>query len=339
MFLKDIALRYVEKTVSLLSRLEQALHTIYGKLVTERRWFAVLSAAVSDFWQKKMYYYSGYFTYSAFLAVLALLVASSAVLGFLMHSSDSVKEEMTKALQSVAPVISGTSKEAVNSLTNYRNVIGVLGIIALLWTGTKIFSTLEWAFCEIWESKRRSYARSKVLGLALISMVGVIFLLSFLVQFAFTAVWAWAVGKESVTYTVGSTLFKPVIGLAVNFAMFLFMYKVIPTVKQSFRNAMSGAIVSALLFLGLQYLLWFYFVQISNIPSVYGSLATAVILIIMLHLTGMIIFLGAEIVRMLGDEGAVEKHRMEAKLPTLFKRKTGSGEGANPRKSTTTTAD
>ena len=246
---------------------------------------------------------------------------------------------MTKALQSVAPVISGTSKEAVNSLTNYRNVIGVLGIIALLWTGTKIFSTLEWAFCEIWESKRRSYARSKVLGLALISMVGVIFLLSFLVQFAFTAVWAWAVGKESVTYTVGSTLFKPVIGLAVNFAMFLFMYKVIPTVKQSFRNAMSGAIVSALLFLGLQYLLWFYFVQISNIPSVYGSLATAVILIIMLHLTGMIIFLGAEIVRMLGDEEAVEYHRMEAKLPTLFKPKKGNGEGANPRKSATTTTD
>jgi len=59
----------------------------------------------------------------------------------------------------------------------------------------------------------------------------------------------------------------------------------------------------------------------------------------MLHLTGMIIFLGAEIVRMLGDEEAVEYHRMEAKLPTLFKPKKGNGEGANPRKSATTTTD
>jgi uncharacterized BrkB/YihY/UPF0761 family membrane protein len=72
-------------------------------------------------------------------------------------------------------------------------------------------------------------------------------------------------------------------------------------------------------FLAIQYLLAFYFGHISNMPSVYGSIATVIVLILWLHITGMIIFLGAEIIHAMSDEELVEEHRQTAKLPRLFK--------------------
>jgi uncharacterized BrkB/YihY/UPF0761 family membrane protein len=118
-----------------------------------------------------------------------------------------------------------------------------------------------------------------------------------------------------------------VIGLGVAFLLFLVVYRVIPTVRLSFRDIRVGALVAGAIFLVMQYLVSFYFGSISSVPSVYGALSTAIILIIWLHITGVITFFGAEVIFVMTDDALVEEHRARASSWSLFgERQNGSGE-------------
>ncbi len=314
----------------------RAVESIYRVFITDRRWFAVLSAAAEDFWTKKMYYYTGTFTYNAFLAIVALLVALSALIG-LLAGSKNLSDDFVKTLKSVVPIFGTTPQQTLDVMKTYKSVAGIIGILALIWTGTKIFGALEWGFCEIYGSKRRSYARKKVFGLLLISVIGLLFLAAFLVQFGFTAFWSWAVGDSGAVYDLGAFVAKPLIGFTVNFALFLAIYKIVPTVRQSIREIALGAAVAAALFLGIQYLLSFYFGSISKVPSVYGGLSTVIILLVWLHVTGMITFFGAEMIYVTHNEALVEQHRERASkwsfIPrSLSERAAAPGPGVSPRK-------
>jgi len=308
--------------------LEHTAGTVYTKLVTERKWFVVLSAAVTDFWQKRLYYYTGHFTYNALLAVLAMLFALTAVLGLIVRAYPSLQNELRDAIKAIIPVIGGTPAATTKAIMDNTTVVGIIGFFGLLWTGTKIFGSLEYGFCQVWDIKKRSYAKGKVLGLAMIAIAGVIVIVSIVVQLAFAAVWGWMVGKNGGWYTAGTVVLRPILGLAVNFALFLFIYQVIPPIEQKIKRSAVGAIISAAVFLGLQYLLAFYFGSISNLPSVYGSVATIIVLTIWLHLTGMVVFLGAEVIHAIYDEDMVERHKQEARLPSFRKRP--APEGAPP---------
>lgn len=309
--LKERFHEYSRKSRELTLRGLGALESIYKVLITDRRWFAIVSAAAEDFWAKKMYYFTGNFTYNAFLAIIALLVALSALIG-LLASSTTLSEEFVKTLKSVVPIFGTTPQKTLDAMKTYRGVAGVVGLVGLVWTGTKIFGAIEWGFCEIWGSRRRSYAKKKIFGTLLISIIGLLFLGAFLVQFGFNALWAWAVGSQGTLYDIGAFVAKPLVGFVVNFLLFLVVYKIVPTIKQAWKDVAVGAAVSAAVFLGIQYLLAFYFGSISRVPSVYGSVSTVIILLMWLHVTGMITYFGEEIIYVRQNEELLEEHRKRA---------------------------
>jgi membrane protein len=319
MGLMTLPTRTAKRVGQYLISLEHRAEKLYSALVTERRWFVILSAAVDDFWEKRLYYYTGHFTYAALLAVIAMMFALTAVVGILVRAYPSIQNDVRDAVKAFIPVIGGTPSSAVQSMMNNAAVVGVIGFLGLLWTGTKVFAALEYGFCQIWGCTKRSFVRRKVLGFSLIAAAGTIVIMSIVLQLGFAAVWGSLVGKTGFWYTTGIDVLRPLIGLAVNFALFAFIYQAIPPVKQKFKRSAVGAIISAAIFLGLQYVLAFYYGSISKVASVYGSLATVVVMVVWLHLTGMVIFLGAEIIHALYDEEMVEQYKKDARVEQFFK--------------------
>ena len=294
-------------------------HRLYSKLVTERRWFAVLSASAVEFRRKKMRYFTGYFAYNGFLGVLALLIALASLLGMVLKAYPNLKDNVSPMFKTLMPVIGGTPGQAMNTLTQYRNVLGAVSFVALLWTGTKIFGALELGFCQIWGVPKRKFTKGKILGIIFITVIGLLFLTSIVALFAFTAFWGWAVGKQGALYETGNVIFKPIVSLAFNFFLFLFVFQVVPPVKQALKRTALGAFVSAAFFLAMQYLLAYYFSSVSNIPSVYGSIATAVIMVVWLYVTGLIVFFGAGMIHVMQDEELLTAHKEQYVLPGLFR--------------------
>jgi membrane protein len=317
------AARFGNRMVSLEHRADR----LYASLVTERKWFVVLSAAVNDFWEKKLYYYTGHFTYSAFLALLAMFFALTAVVGIVLRAYPNAQPEIRDAVKGVIPIIGGTPSQAVTTMVDNAALVGVIGFFGLLWTGTKVFGALEYGFCLIWGCTKRTFVRRKVLGFMLIAAAGAIVIVSIIIQVGFSKVWGSLVGTEGFWFSAGKDVLKPIVGFAVNFALFAFIYQVIPPVRQEFKRSAVGAAVSAVLFLGLQYVLALYFGSISKMSSVYGSISTFVVLMTWLHITGMVIFMGAEIIHAIYDEDMVEKYKSEAKVEQFFKGRAAARNG------------
>lgn len=292
--------------------LAKVLGPPYRVLVAERRWFAILSASINDFIEKKLYYYSCSFTYNAFLAVIALLAALSAVIGILSRVSADVELQMVRFLRTIVPLTGTSAEGSLTAMRDYSSLVGIVGFVVLIWTSTRLFRATEVGISVIWGTGKRGYIRSKLYGALSVSIIGVLFIAAFLVQFGFMSFWGWLVGEGTFLYSVGTFFGKPLVGLIASYLLFLFVYKLVPSVPQGWKQIRVGAAVTGIAYLILLYGIDLYYGSISRVPVTYGALSTAFILIIWVHLLGIVIFMGEEIIFVSQHEEMIEECRKRA---------------------------
>ncbi len=288
-----------------LASLRAWLRHVNSALVREHRSYAVASAARADFLENRLRYHTYYFTVNAFMGVLALFVAVSSVMAFLPENE--FKRQLVEAMKSIMPILRGRSTETLSVFKSF-GVLGIISIVFLVWTATRIFEALESGFSIVWKTDKRPFARRTLVGLFMVAVIGALFLLTFAVQFGFNRLLGAMFESRGVGYHLGVSLAKPVIGLLVDFVLFFFIYRVVTGVKPGRGNCARAATLVAPLFLGSQYLLNLYFDYIYKVPIIYGSLASGVILVLWLQMTGVVTFYGAEVVYVLENEDLVREH-------------------------------
>lgn len=80
------------------------------------------------------------------------------------------------------------------------------------------------------------------------------------------------------------------------FLLFSAIYKVLPVVRIALRRAVVGGFVAALLWEGVRLLLVYYFTHLSFVNVVYSSLATLIIVLLILEIGAIILLLGAQVI-------------------------------------------
>jgi membrane protein len=71
---------------------------------------------------------------------------------------------------------------------------------------------------------------------------------------------------------------------------------VMPVGRLSWRHAFIGAVTAALLWEGSRHLLLWYFGTLSQISTVYGSLTTAIAVMLSLEIAATLLLLGAQVI-------------------------------------------
>ncbi|OJA05923.1 YihY/virulence factor BrkB family protein [Halomonas sp. QHL1] len=210
---------------------------------------------------------------------------------------------LTVQARHMAPAHAEVLLEAVRSLLDSRDVIGILSFPILLLFSSFAFRMLEDALAiifhapdsphikrSVWVSVMLPYAFMVVLGAALMVLTLVVTLassLNTLVMLLFERELPLAGFSE------------PVLNLASFIGVFLLfsaIYKVLPVVRIALRRAVVGGFVAALLWEGVRLLLVYYFANLSFVNAVYGSLATLVIVLISLEVGAVILLLGAQVI-------------------------------------------
>lgn len=289
------------------ARVAGRLRRTHAALVRRYRPYAIASAALADFREQRLGYHTHYFTFNAFLGTLAIFVTVTSLMGLLPHGG--VKTQLEDAILTVMPIFRGPPDRTMDVFHNYQGIIGAVSIAFLLWTGTRIFDALENGFGIIWRVGRgKRYALKKGLGLGLIVVIGVLFFVTFEVMLGFSAFWGAVVGSQGAAYEAGVGVARPVIGLLAGFLMFLIIYRVLPGVKPGIGSCARAGCVAAVLFLGSQYVLNVYFDVLYDVPLIYGSLASGIVLILWLQLVGMVTFYGAEIAYHLEEGELVRRY-------------------------------
>jgi YihY family inner membrane protein len=192
--------------------------------------------------------------------------------------------------------------DAFETFLEQRELIGVVGLCAMLFFSTLAFRMLEEAMRVVFhrsaKPKPRHPVMSYLLALAYVGTLGLGILVVTAVMITFDAippggirVLGWSLGGEDVS--VATVQIIAFAGLVVLLSSF---YWVMPQTRVRVRWAFIGGLVASVLWEAVRWILMWYFANLSLVDVIYGSLATVVVLLLSLEVAAIILLLGAEVI-------------------------------------------
>ena len=254
---------------------------------------------------------AGAVAYYALLSILPLLIL---IVIALSHVID--QQMLLETLERyVGWLVPGQSEPIVGELEGFlehRQVVGWVLVGTLLFFSSLAFTVLENAMSIIFfhrvAVRRRHFLISAILPYCYILFLGVGLLVVTLVSGGFEAIgrasidflgWHWSLGGFS-------SVLLYLLGVAGEILVLTSIYLVMPVGRLTLRHALIGGVTAALLWEATRHILVWYFGSLSQINVVYGSLTTAIVVLLSLEIAAGLLLLGAQVIseyERVGKEG------------------------------------
>jgi membrane protein len=282
---------------------------------TLRRPFSFLLGILRDFKRNQGLLLSGAVAYYTLLSIVPMSIL--ALIG-LSHFTEEEQlfHTLSTYLEMIIPGYAATLTEQVRVFLEHRNVIGIIGFLAMLFFSSIAFTVLENAMSVIFfhrvRIKRRHFLISAIIPYVYILVLGLgILLVSFITGAIETLenrqliIFGLRLSLEG---TSGVALY--ILGIIGEVLLLTSLYLVMPVVRITFRRALIGGIAATILWeITRRVLVWYYSV-ISVVNLIYGSFATAVVALLSTEAVALILLLGAQVIAELErktDDAAKEK--------------------------------
>ena len=244
---------------------------------------------------------AGAVAYYALLSIVPLLILIVIVLS---HVID--QEQLLNTIgRYLAWLLPGQSNAIVGELAKFvdhRDVIGWVLLVTMLFFSSLAFTVLENAMSVIFlhrvAVRRRHFMVSALMPYGYILTLGIGLLLVTLVAGSLQAM-----GDESFEFLGRDWSLRGVSGLMLYLLGFLgevfvltSVYLVMPVGRPALRHALVGAVTAALLWEVSRHVLVWYFSTLSQVSVVYGSLTTAIVVLLSLEIAATLLLFGAQMV-------------------------------------------
>ena len=244
---------------------------------------------------------AGAVAYYALLSIVPLLILTVIALSHVVDQAE-LLQTLGRYLEWLVP---GQSKAIVQELASFlahRELIGWVLLATMLFFSSLAFTVLESAMSVIFHhraSRRpRHFLVSALIPYGYILCLGFGMLLVTLVAGSLQSMGlervdllerSWSLGGVS-----GALLY--LLGLAGEIFVLTSVYLVMPVGRLSLRHALLGGVTAALLWELSRHALVWYFATLSQIGTVYGSLTTAIAVLLSLELAATLLLLGAQVI-------------------------------------------
>ena len=244
---------------------------------------------------------AGAVAYYALLSIVPLLILIVIALSHVVDEAE-LLHVLGRYLEWLVP---GQSKSIVAELTNFldhRDVIGWVLLASMIFFSSLAFTVLENAMSVIFfhrvAIRRRHFLISALLPYCYILFLGIGLLLVTLVSGSLQVI-----GEENIDFlghhwSLGrlSRVLLYLLGLGGEIFVLASVYLVMPVGRLSLRHALIGAISAAFLWEISRHVLIWYFTTLSQVSVVYGSLTTAIAVLLSLDIAATLLLLGAQVI-------------------------------------------
>jgi membrane protein len=235
-----------------------------------------------------------YYSLLGLVPILAMLIGIARGFGL----EEALKNWLSRQFVEQKIVIDRIFQFADSSLkTAHQGVIAGIGILLLLWAGIKIFMYIEANLNTIWEVKgERSFARRFTDYLAMILLCPLIILLSSGMTVYLSATVA-AFTEGGFLEHVGAYLI-PLLNLIpflLTCLLFTFLYIFLPNTHVRFLPALWAGIIAGCMYQIVQWAYLYFQIGVTSYNAIYGTFAALPLLLIWIHLSWVIILMGAKI--------------------------------------------
>jgi membrane protein len=244
---------------------------------------------------------AGAVAYYALLSIVPLLIL---IVIALSHMTDQAEllETLSRYLEWLVP---GQSRAVVAELANFlahRDLMGPLLLATMLFFSSLAFTVLENAMSIIFHHRvairRRHFLVSALLPYCYILLLGVGLLLATLVAGVLQAIGAERLYFLGHSWSLGgvSRVLLYLLGLAGEIFVLTSIYLVMPVGRLSLRHALLGGVTATVLWEITRHILVWYFATLSQVNLVYGSLTTAIAVLLSLEIAATLLLLGAQVI-------------------------------------------
>ena len=238
-----------------------------------------------------------FYTTSSLPATLLLVVWSA---GFFFGNDiaqDALVEQVgtligPKAANSIQEILTNATPSPDNAYA------AIIAGITLLIGATTVFSEINTALNVIWRAEEKlpggiwQMLKSRLLSVSLILAIGFLLLVSLGISAGTAAMadYISALDKRLIFVVEG---INTLLSIVTTFLLFGMMYKILPTVRITWRQVWHAALATALLFTLGKYLIAIYIGR-SDVASIFGAASVIIIIILWVYYSVSIFLLGAE---------------------------------------------
>ncbi|NMM14777.1 MAG: YihY/virulence factor BrkB family protein [Rhodoferax sp.] len=244
---------------------------------------------------------AGAVAYYALLSIVPMLILTVIALSHFVDQA-ALLQTLGHYLEWLVP---GQSRAIVAELANFlahRDVLGWVLLGSMLFFSSLAFTVLENAMSVIFYHRvairRRHFLISAVIPYGYILSLGLGLLLVTLVAGSLQAMGQQRVDFLWRSWSLGglSGVLLYLLGLAGEIFVLTSVYLVMPVGRPSLHHALLGAVAAALLWELSRHVLVWYFTTLSQIGTVYGSLTTAIAVLLSFEVAATLLLLGAQVI-------------------------------------------
>jgi YihY family inner membrane protein len=244
---------------------------------------------------------AGAVAYYALLSIVPLLILIVIALSHVIDQRE-LLQTLSRYLEWLLPSQSKAIVGELANFTQHRDVVGWLLLITMLFFSSLAFTVLENAMSVIFTHRvairRRHFLVSALMPYCYILFLGLGLLLVTLVSGVLQVV-----GQETVEFLGRSWslhgisgLLLYLIGLLGEIFILTSIYFVMPVGRLSLSHALMGGVTAAILWEITRHALFWYLSTLSQVALVYGSLTTAIVVLLSLELGATLLLFGGQVI-------------------------------------------
>lgn len=244
---------------------------------------------------------AGAVAYYALLSLVPLLILVVIALSHLIDEKD-LLETLGRYLEWLLPSQSATVISELANFMAHRDVVGWLLFATMLFFSSLAFTVLENAMSVIFTHRvairRRHFLVSALMPYCYILFLGLGILIITLVSGVLQVV-----GEESVDFLGRSWSLHGVSGLLLymlgvlgEVLVLTSIYLIMPVGRLSLTHALMGGVTAAILWEITRHALLWYLSTLSQVAVVYGSLTTAIVVLLSLELGATLLLFGGQVI-------------------------------------------
>jgi membrane protein len=244
---------------------------------------------------------AGAVAYYALLSIVPLLILFVIVLSHWIDQGELLLT-LGRYLEWLVPGQSGAIVDELENFLVHRDLMGWVLLGTMIFFSSLAFTVLENAMSVIFTHRvairRRHFMTSALLPYCYILSLGVGLLLVTLVSGVLQAMGEESIqflGTEWSLHGVSGVLLY-LLGVAGEVFVLTSVYMVMPVGSLSLRHALIGGVTATVLWEITRHLLVWYFSTLSQVSVVYGSLTTAIVVLLSLEIAATLLLLGAQVI-------------------------------------------
>ena len=224
----------------------------------------------------------------AFLSFFPLLALGYALLGYLVGVSAQAREHFVRAIDSLLPGLAGDIQ--VEQIAQSRTAVGIIGLAALMITGSNWMQMLREGLRDIWGNEPvgdANYFVKRFWDVSVLALLGVILICGMAVTTVTTSATSTVLGWFGLQDVPGAGTGLRMLSLACaitfNTAIFLMLFTRLSGTRAPWRRIIRGALFGAVGFEVLKQVATILVTRVTENP-VYGTFAVLVGLMVWINL-------------------------------------------------------